>query len=215
MHKVLEMTENFIKEFYPMCSLMPATKKGAAYGHKGQSCEVRWSKWDTKGRSQCLTDPTCSTLVLLYGPTPEPPYGGEKPVGALGAMIVIDVDDEDLAKELEGLFPAIGDTAIQQTRHGRHYFFRRSALCEEMKVTDKAGIVHYPPRSAGNTSMEPYKIDIKTGLHRSGAFAQQDLAARSVGPPSHRHPRRLPPLPVELPHRLQQGCQVVVQAHGR
>ena len=162
MHRTLEKTESFLKANYPWCSLMPSRNKASAYVHRGMSASVRWEKWHTTGRGMCLAGEVCATLVLLYGPHQGPPFGGVDSRGALGSLIVIDVDNEDLATDLTSRFPAILETAIQKTKKGRHFIFRRSALCEEKKVVDKAGAIHYPPRTPDDPDKSPYKIDIKT-----------------------------------------------------
>jgi P4 family phage/plasmid primase-like protien len=53
-------------------------------------------------------------------------------------LIVLDVDDATLAAELEEQFPLMKTTAIQKTRTGFHYFFKRSAACDMVKIWDKA-----------------------------------------------------------------------------
>ena len=48
----------------------------------------------------------------------------------LKRLCVVDVDNHTLALELEDRFPALKETACEDTVNGRHYYFERSALAD-------------------------------------------------------------------------------------
>lgn len=56
-------------------------------------------------------------------------------------LVVVDVDDVMLAESLECRFPALVSAPAEQTRRGRHYWFKRSNICEEEGFYDGAGQV--------------------------------------------------------------------------
>lgn len=135
--------ETFLKSHYPECILIPTannyrnnepTAKNPAYSHKDATTEYLWSKWDTEGKARCAKG-----LVIVMRKD----------------MIVLDIDDVNLAQQLEEQFPAIKSTAIQQTKNGRHYFFRRTPLCDDFHIVDKA-------RCLQGADGATLPIDIKT-----------------------------------------------------
>jgi P4 family phage/plasmid primase-like protien len=148
----LARMERFLKEDYPECVLMPTKNNdpcfeasdGAAQGknplrpHKGASAKSLWNAWDLELKDLCAK----GLLIILRG-----------------GLIVIDVDDNEMADELELRFPEIKDTSVQLTRHGRHYFFERSARCDEIKLWDKARSLKFID---GDGVEQTLPIDIKT-----------------------------------------------------
>ena len=74
-------------------------------------------------------------------------------------LIVIDIDNKETIIYLKELFPDIFDNediVQEDTSKGKHYYFKRSELCEKYKMFDKA---HYV-----NKEIDNYKIiiDVKT-----------------------------------------------------
>ena len=56
-------------------------------------------------------------------------------------LCVVDVDSTEIADELEKAFPVLETTPCEQTPRGRHYWFKRSPLCDENEFTDGANQV--------------------------------------------------------------------------
>ena len=56
-------------------------------------------------------------------------------------LVVIDVDSVAVADALEAEFPILNDVPTEATRRGRHYWFRRSAVCDERGYYDGAAQV--------------------------------------------------------------------------
>jgi len=54
----------------------------------------------------------------------------------LRQLCVVDVDNENLVKHLEEIFPILNHVPTEITRAGRHYWFLRSALAEEEEYYD-------------------------------------------------------------------------------
>ena len=138
----LDKMEVLLGRDFPACSLMPAKNKVPLRPHAGMMAEERWDVWNGEGRRLVCAGADLNLLM----------YGG---------LIVIDVDDHDLVSLLTDLFPHMGNTAVQETTRGGHFIFRRSALCDELQVFDKAGAVHWPPRLA-DAPAKAYNIDIKS-----------------------------------------------------
>ena len=105
----LKRMERFLKNYFPDCILVPSLNnmcgshpqgKNPAYKHKGVPSSELWARWEKEGRGACSKG---LLIVLREG------------------MIVIDVDDVNVANDLEQQFPEFKETAIQKTRAGRHY----------------------------------------------------------------------------------------------
>lgn len=139
----LKKMERFLIQNYPDCILMPTLNnlceshpkgKNPAFPHKGIPTEELWAKWRKEGRNGCDKG---LVIILREG------------------MIVIDVDDMNVADDLEQRFPDFKETAIQKTSSGKHYFFRRTPMCDFMKVFDRSRLM-----KDANGNVLP--IDIKT-----------------------------------------------------
>ena len=111
-------------------------------------------------------------------------------------LCIIDVDSNDLADELEAHYPLLKTVPTEQTRRGRHYWFRRSELANSRGFFDgaaqvqplvdfktctrtgSAGIVICAP-STGKTWIRPLcvdnLIDIPDDLLRSVAVGHMTL----------------------------------------
>ena len=148
----LARMERFLKETNPDCVLMPTRNNGKDFdpsdasangknplrAHKGVTTESLWNLWERELKNNC----TKGLLILLRS-----------------GLIVIDVDDFKMADELELLFPGIKETSVQLTSKGRHYFFQRSARCDELKLIDKARSLKYIDAKGAEQTLP---IDIKT-----------------------------------------------------
>jgi hypothetical protein len=79
----------------------------------------------SKSQIKCLHD-----LVVNQG----------NPVGITlhDDLIVIDIDCMVWCEHIETAFPSFGETAVCQTRKGRHYYFKRTAYCKEQGIFDGA-----------------------------------------------------------------------------
>lgn len=138
---------NYLKINFPECIILPTESnnknskngmgKNPAYSHKHLSSEDLWKKWDQR-LSRGVQEFKEGLLIVMRKD-----------------MIVIDVDDLQYAAQLEERFPNIIGTVMQQTSKGKHYFFRRSALCEELKIVDAA-------RKLVDNNNELLPVDIKT-----------------------------------------------------
>ncbi|KAF5826160.1 hypothetical protein DUNSADRAFT_4490 [Dunaliella salina] len=111
--------------------------KNPAYSHKDKDTNTLWNEWE-----QCLAKGTRSfakgLLIILRK-----------------EMIVIDIDDEEYAECIEEKFPQLSQTATQKTSKGKHYFFKRSSKCDEVKLFDST-------RRLKDDSRNTLPIDIKT-----------------------------------------------------
>ncbi|GAX83314.1 hypothetical protein CEUSTIGMA_g10740.t1 [Chlamydomonas eustigma] len=57
-------------------------------------------------------------------------------------LCVIDVDTQELCAELESMFPELLEVPTEETRRGRHYWFRRSQRANSRGFYDGAGQIH-------------------------------------------------------------------------
>lgn len=132
----LKNLTDFLKTNFPQCIPMPTQVNGKIplYKHKGVSNQTLWNKWDTEYINQ-----TQNGLVLIIR----------------DSLIVIDIDDYDYALKFEQKFPCIKNTSIQKTKHGFHYYFKRTTKCNEKKIYDKA-------RSLKDANNNEIPLDIKT-----------------------------------------------------
>ena len=55
-------------------------------------------------------------------------------------MVVLDADNQDQVQKLEEMYPACLTCPCAQTRKGKHYYFLRTSLCDELGMTDAPGI---------------------------------------------------------------------------
>lgn len=153
LHNYLESLEAVLRTRYKECVLIPtqANKPGGdpkgkspLWCHKGVAIQDLWTKWQREGRARCSAG-----LVLVMRDD----------------LVVLDVDDQRLAEELENRFPEIRETVIQQTRTGCHYFFARTVACNEAKLLDSVRSIVAPSDMTGFAEGDDRKklpIDIKT-----------------------------------------------------
>jgi len=104
-------------ENFSNCPLMPSSKeKAPAYAHAGKNAAFLWNEWmDNRNKIDH------GVLMILQND-----------------LIVIDIDEEAYVKSYEEKFPVLNSTAIQQTRKGHHYFFKRSTKCDKLEFFDGA-----------------------------------------------------------------------------
>ncbi|PNH10549.1 hypothetical protein TSOC_002706 [Tetrabaena socialis] len=141
----LEKVSSFLRAHFPNCILIPTksnnkTTEGASNSknplvvHKGVSIDKLWKNWDEKHKGNCSK----GLLIVMRS-----------------HMLVLDVDDEDVAHRLVENFPSLKTTATQKTSSGYHFFFRRTAACDKMGLFDKA-------RCLFDSEKNVLPIDIKT-----------------------------------------------------
>lgn len=135
----VERLSRFLRAEAPENVLMPAVDKRPLHRHRDGAWT--WADFDSAERSTAVG-------VLLR------------------TLCVIDVDDAALADDLELRFPVLLDVACARTARGRHYYFSRSALCDELGFFDARS-----PRIAG--------VDFKTAT--SSGTAGFVVAAPSPG----------------------------------
>jgi Bifunctional DNA primase/polymerase, N-terminal len=111
----------------------------------------------------------------------------------LKTLCVIDVDNIQLAVDLEDRFPFLKQVACEQTLRGRHYFFERSPLCDLDQYYDQ-------------TSSVMKKVDFKT-ITRSGN-ASVIVVAPSTNKQWIRAPWDLGDLLQKIPDDLLQAVAV-------
>lgn len=113
-------------------------------------------------------------------------------------LCVVDVDDHDLAVDLEARFPSLRSAPCERTRRGFHYMFRRSPLANAGSYFDGCGQVspHLDFKSvcstgtpgiivvAPSTCVLMKKIGVAFLLsppHPDPVLQRQDLGAQPVG----------------------------------
>lgn len=69
-------------------------------------------------------------------------------------LVVIDLDDHDLCQHVESLCPEMRTCPCVETRHGKHYYFKRTPRCDELGLYDKARIM--------GSAEDALPIDLKT-----------------------------------------------------
>jgi len=74
-------------------------------------------------------------------------------------LIVIDIDCQELMKEYEERFPILKECPFETTSKGGHYYFKRTAECDELKLYDKAQCL----RINGETPKFDFKTRTSTG----------------------------------------------------
>lgn len=137
--------ERFLIKEYPECVLMPSKANDDKYTdpaqakqplmpHKDVPTRALWDNW-ARNRHRCDK----GLLIILRA-----------------GLLVIDVDDKEYAKKLETEFPMILNTAIQDTRTGRHYFFQRTEACDQLCIYDGARCLFE------KGAEEPLPVDIKS-----------------------------------------------------
>ena len=55
-------------------------------------------------------------------------------------FVVLDADSQEQVQKLEEMYPACSTCPCAHTRKGRHYYFLRTPLCDELGMTDAPGI---------------------------------------------------------------------------
>lgn len=129
----LNKLERFLKTHFPKCPLMPSSKeKCPSYKHAGVPANTLWETWQIKKH-----DIEHGVLMIMQDD-----------------MLVIDIDDEELALKYEQLYPFLKNTAIQKTKKGRHYFLKRTHKCDQIRLFDGARQI--------NGELGKLPIDIKT-----------------------------------------------------
>lgn len=53
-------------------------------------------------------------------------------------LVVIDIDCKEYVEYFEKMFPILADVVSEETKKGKHYFFKRTQLCNEYKINDLA-----------------------------------------------------------------------------
>lgn len=111
-------TKKILIEWFPKDYLMPVKKglKHPAMPHNGG----RWS-WRKLDQWTANETDAFDACVLLQD------------------LCVIDVDDEQMASELEAKFPILKEVPMEKTRRGRHYWFRRSEEADLLGYYDGHG----------------------------------------------------------------------------
>lgn len=137
--KLIKTLENYLKTHFYDCPIIPISNqtnsKAPAYAHKNVETSELWLMWDqfkkkhgdvSNGIGLCLRKD----------------------------LIVIDIDDKNLCDDFERRYPEFTQTATQETRKGKHYFFKRTDKCNLLEIYDSPrGIVE-------NNQALP--LDIKT-----------------------------------------------------
>jgi hypothetical protein len=124
--------------------LMPCKDKHPMYAHAQTSSNTSnttwtWPTYRDRRREALRTEGAgYGSDGSLYAW----PKGSWPGVGILlHDLCAIDVDDREMAADLERRFPVLvaPTTPREDTRRGRHYFFRRSSRCERYGYYDGAG----------------------------------------------------------------------------
>ena len=124
----MQHLDQVLERLAPNDLLMPVSRgsKHPMFSHKGN----QWSRDKFQDFVNCCKEPF-DVCVLLRD------------------LCVIDVDSHEIAQQLEARFPELLTAPMETTRHGRHYWFKRSPLCDELGYFD------------GAAQIQP-KIDFKT-----------------------------------------------------
>lgn len=117
-----------------------------AFNIKGHTDEELWSKWDAYGAYKCRKG-LCLTLRA--------------------GLLVLDVDSKEVTRAMEAAIPELCETSIQETRKGRHYFFRTTPACLDAGLYDSSrGLIPRTPLAKSLYALSPegraLPIDIKT-----------------------------------------------------
>lgn len=114
----------------------------------------------------------------------------------LKTLCVVDVDTRELVTELESRFPILRECPCEDTKKGRHYFFRRSSLCDSVSYMDqRSGVIP--------------KVDFKTRC--STGSAGLIIVAPSKGKKWLRKPWRMGDILRPIPDDLLQAVAVPMQ----
>lgn len=108
---------NFLHANYPKDLLMPVKigTKHPEFPHKGDSWS--WSQYfKLKEQERCDGD----VCLLLHD------------------LCVVDVDDKDVAEQLEIMFPILREVPYESTQKGCHYWFTRPLAADELDYFDGA-----------------------------------------------------------------------------
>ena len=171
--------EQWLIENAPGDMLMPAVGKAPAHRHRGGVWS--WKKWRSYAYSNYHNKDVC---VLLQD------------------LCVIDVDSEEQAIALEREFgSALARCPVEKTRRGRHYWFRRSRLCDQAGYFDSRS-----PVVKG--------IDFKTRCHNgtSGIIVVAPSSGKSwLRAPWEKGAARLMPIPEALLVHVAAPYHTIVQ----
>jgi P4 family phage/plasmid primase-like protien len=134
LHKVIKT----FYEKYPNNFIIPTTNKFPNFNHKNGQYS-----WDNLCSPNTIFDSKNNDSVGLL----------------LKDLIVIDIDDRETVMDYEELFPILKEVVREETKKGRHYFFKRSPLCNELQMFDLSrGLKSHC--ADGRTTV--VSIDIKT-----------------------------------------------------
>lgn len=105
---------DILKKKYPKNFPIPCThKKNPLFSHK-----------DGKYNWDYIEDPNNNVIFQEKG------YVGI----VLHDLIVIDIDDKQYISMLETKFNFMKDVVSEQTENGKHYYFKRTPLCDELNI---------------------------------------------------------------------------------
>lgn len=122
----VEKLETYLCGHFGECILIPSKvnktnddgdKKIPLWPHKGVATSELWRRWMNNGSKDCSKG-----LVMIIR----------------SGLIVIDVDNKELASTLELDYPELLQTATQETKKGFHYFFKRTTACDDNGIYDKS-----------------------------------------------------------------------------
>lgn len=127
----LEMLATFLKRHFPRCIPIPLLKeqKNPLYKHKDLFDEELWFKWDKEGQKH-IANGHALGLTLREG------------------IIVFDVDCMKWCDYLEAQFPILKSTVSCQTKKGKHYYFRRTSVCDDLCIFDGSRNLKTPRKEA-------------------------------------------------------------------
>lgn len=134
--------EEYLTHEFPKCILIPVKSDGQSkqpgWCHKGITDASLWQRWTQRPSDMRECDQGL-VMTMRHG------------------MIVIDFDDVDTARGFTDRFPAMLETAVQQTTKGFHFIFKRTAKCDSCNLYDGARCISDPERPG-----HKLPIDIKT-----------------------------------------------------
>ena len=137
--KSTEKLYRYLIKNHPEDILMPVNAKTKAPLNKHTNNQWSWAKF-RKAINQTLRESSDINVGIL-----------------VKSLLVIDIDDESLVDDWELKYPVLKQVPMEKTRKGRHYFFARTAYCDDLGLFDKADAFADP------VSKEPIsKVDLKT-----------------------------------------------------
>jgi phage/plasmid-associated DNA primase len=124
--------------------LIPSCGKQPKYKHKDN--QYTWDKWTTNGFASVVNkDGVDGCMIRLTA-----------------GIIVIDVDDIDIAGHMEESGGGFDSTVACKTKKGMHYYFRRTPECDELEIYDSARSLQCASTEQDKYNGDVYPIDIKT-----------------------------------------------------